>query len=119
MSNQINGHDVEEILKGDFTANGWDGLDSPGGVDEETKKKMQQEQEEIQQAYRAVFDTEPGKKVLEDLLNRTLRKTAWNPQKDEKFGYYREGQNTLMVHIIQQINNALNQETSERKEKVD
>lgn len=71
----------------------------------EQNEKLAQENKEIARAYARVFSSEQGKKVLEDLLDRTLRESVYMPERDnaEMLGHVREGQNSIVRHISQCI----------------
>lgn len=78
--------------------------------------RFQQEQEEIRSSLieecgliDKVFSTPEGKKVLDMLVERTLYRPAWpataidDPQKLMVHGIHREGQNSLVMMLLNAI----------------
>ena len=55
--------------------------------------------------YAAVFNTSAGQKILAK-LKATLESPTWSPDRKPEYGYYREGQNDVIRHIINRINKA-------------
>lgn len=58
---------------------------------------------EISQAYAAIFDTEHGRKALDDLKSWTVDATTWAPGMGHDRGYFREGQNAIVRYILSRI----------------
>lgn len=106
MNNGTQGIDLDELLEGSF-----DGDLEDGGLSEEAKEQK----EEIIDAYGAVFNSKAGRKVLDDLLSRTLRISSWVPGQGEEYGYFREGQNTIASYILNNVNKAMGEETKDSR----
>ena len=82
---------------------GWDGVDSSVTHLERPNTSAQTD---LDIQYKRCFDTEAGKKVLENLRAITIEQPAWIPGADPSFGYAREGQNSLVREIEQRIKRA-------------
>lgn len=85
-----------------MTKSPW-GLD---GIQERTKQATEAQMDEIRKEcsiYAAVFNSSEGQKVL-NVLEKTLNKPTWSPDKGESYGYYREGQNSIIRDIISRVN---------------
>ena len=52
------------------------------------------------------FSTASGKKVLEWLCLHTLESPTWWPAQETSYGYFREGQNSLMRQVKAKIQRA-------------
>jgi hypothetical protein len=80
----------------DLTTPGWEGVnaESPLPVDE-----PENYQQEIDRAIARVLDTADGKLMFDWLVGSYLRQPTWAPGYATDFGYYREGQNTLIREI--------------------
>jgi len=84
---------------------------SPWGIDRinEAKKKQSDEQMDAIKAecsiYAAVFNTSEGHKIMER-LKAVLNSPTWSPEKDTNYGYFREGQNDIIRHIVNRVNKA-------------
>ena len=85
-----------------MTKSPW-GLDNLRELHANASKEQQDAIKDLCSIYAATFNNSNGKKVL-DILEKTLNKPTWDPEKDEKFGYYREGQNDIIRHIFSRIN---------------
>lgn len=81
--------------------NDWDIKPDLQQVAESQKKQY----EENMDFYKA-FGTQSGKKVLEWLTKNTLDSPTWWPSQSEKFGYFREGQNSLVRQLKSKIQQA-------------
>lgn len=56
--------------------------------------------------YLALFATPLGMRVLTDLVQRTLLSGTWSPNVKPRYGFHREGQNSVIEHIISQMRTA-------------
>jgi hypothetical protein len=72
---------------------------------EQVEISRQKQYEENMDFYKA-FSTPSGKKVLEWLTKHTLDSPTWWPSQSEKFGYFREGQNSLVRQLKSKIQQA-------------
>tara|TARA_R100000900_G_scaffold57142_2_gene46422 strand:+ start:63 stop:359 length:297 start_codon:yes stop_codon:yes gene_type:complete len=82
---------------------GWDGVNAENQPTKLTSTNLQRE---LDIQFKRCFKTEAGKKVLEHLINITVRQPAWVPGADPSFGYSREGQNSLVREIEQRMRRA-------------
>lgn len=85
-------------------------MKSPWGIDNlNVQEKNKQQLDALKEEcilYATVFNSQEGIKVLNKLKKLTLEKPTWDPAQPEKYGYYREGQNDILRHIISHINKA-------------
>ncbi len=82
----------------------WDiGKEQPDLAQVELAK---QKDYELNVLFLTTFSTPSGKKVLEWLTANTLDSPTWWPAQSKKFGYFREGQNSLMRQIKAKIQQA-------------
>ncbi|PZQ48888.1 MAG: hypothetical protein DI551_00730 [Micavibrio aeruginosavorus] len=85
---------------------GWDGLlPSDEGAQ---KSELQKQTEDLKRCYVQLFSSPAGKKVLEDLLDRTLRRSCSlaNPAsiaQEAMHSRYRRGENNNVVYILSMI----------------
>jgi len=72
---------------------------------QEEKEKMAEEHRELVRAYADVFSSPQGQKVIEDLLDRTLRESVFMPERENPniLGHIREGQNSIIRYISKRI----------------
>lgn len=80
---------------------GWEGLDAQFGYQKQAATQLDKE-------YLNCFGTETGKKVLQDLENKILNQPSWIPGSNEHYGYFREGQNSVIRDIQNKMRRALN-----------
>lgn len=78
--------------------------------DSQTDKKQVEESDkkayELNHLFATTFGTPSGKKVLEWLVTHTLDSPTWWPGRPPDYGYFREGQNSLMRQIKDKITKA-------------
>lgn len=69
-------------------------------------EKQKQEFKNLNETFAICFNTPCGKKVLEYLENMTTKKPTWIPSSVDSVnnGFYREGQNSIINYINNQIN---------------
>lgn len=72
-------------------------------IEEANKKEY-----EVNHLFHKTFSTDSGKKVLEWLILHTLESPTWWPSQPKEFGYFREGQNSLIRQIKDKIEKAKN-----------
>lgn len=118
-----NGVDVEDLLSGEMDGAGGADFDVFG--DDKVKSELDEKNEELaekqKQAYKdfaRLFSTERGKRVLDFLLNKTIREPVVDPnhQQSEVYAYYRGGQNELMRRIGEFIERGKKLEQQEDEE---
>jgi len=79
---------------------GWDGLDA-------TPQDIKVEPSQLDKSYQRCFATEDGQKVLEHLISVTINKPSWIPGAKKSYGYYSEGQNSIVWDIQGRIRRAI------------
>lgn len=72
----------------------------------EQVEAAKQKEYETDVLFLKTFSTPTGKQVLEWLVTHTLDSPTWWPTQPKEFGYFREGQNSLMRQIKKKIQNA-------------
>ena len=65
----------------------------------------------LDKLYQRVFSSNDGKKLLIHLKKTYLDTPTWTPGYDSSFGYFRDGQNTIIREILIKMKRA----TYERK----
>jgi hypothetical protein len=112
--------DMDEFLDRNFAEDGWTGLEQDEQIRQEQQEKITQELNELAEKYAVVLDndeTSPGRKMFEDLLDRTLRQPTYGIESGmllgspnetiddpEKHALIREGQNQIVRFMLNQIN---------------
>ncbi len=106
-------HSIEglmNMLQGDPKQGGWKNLEHIMEGKPSQEQMMERAQKRYREAkiYHEVFGPKgPGKKVLEDLMNRTIRLATWPNGKPaaeaNNHGFFREGQNSMVMHILAQV----------------
>lgn len=81
----------------------WDFLDTPNL--EQLEDRAEKEYE-LNVSFQNTFSTPHGKKVLAWLVEHTLESPTWWPAQKPEYGYFREGQNSLMRQIQDKIKKA-------------
>jgi|TARA_B100001939_G_C16600862_1_gene470948 hypothetical protein len=79
---------------------GWDGIEF---LDVKSKSETKDTELETNKSFARTFETEEGKKVLEFLINKTLKQPTWVPGGDTSLGFAREGQNSIIREIQTRI----------------
>ena len=82
---------------------GWDGIEF---LDVKSKSETKDTELETNKSFARTFETEEGKKVLEILINKTLKQPTWVPGGDTSLGFAREGQNSIIREIQTRIERA-------------
>ena len=81
--------------------------DIPAQANTEALEKQAEEQHLLDTMYFECFKTPAGKKVIEHLVQNTIRSATWMPSleydKAIAHGFAREGQNALVTLIEQRI----------------
>ena len=106
-------HSIEglmKVLKGDPKQGGWKNLEHmmEGKPSQEQMMELAQKRYKEAKIYHELFGPKgPGKKVLEDLMNRSIRLATWPVDKPaaeaNNHGFFREGQNSMVMHILAQV----------------
>jgi len=78
----------------------WDGIEF---LDVKSKSETKDTELETNKSFARTFETEEGKKVLEFLINKTLKQPTWVPGGDTSLGFAREGQNSIIREIQTRI----------------
>lgn len=112
-----------QALLDQFTGNaGWTEMDS-AALGKILQKQLSQQHARLRKeaiVFRDCFSTPAGRRVLEIMLDETLRRTAWpvaaisNINDLAGFGCFREGQNSIVANIIEAIAYANNSEVKPR-----
>ena len=87
----------------DISTAGWDGVNSHQPEQEEYSAT---DQARIDRSIAVMFDTQQGKEVLDWLQAAFLHQPTWAPGYDTDFGFFREGQNTLIRELLARRNRA-------------
>lgn len=80
--------------------------DIPTETDKGNLEEARQKEYEQNIDFMKTFSTASGKKVLDWLESNTLGSPTWWPSQSEKFGYFREGQNSLVRQLKSKIQQA-------------
>tara|TARA_A100001011_G_scaffold390765_1_gene474880 strand:- start:1806 stop:2084 length:279 start_codon:yes stop_codon:yes gene_type:complete len=91
---------VSNNLPNNQSNDGWEGLDNSNIIKNEPS--------EIDTAFFKAFNTIDGQKVLNYLMHKTTNQPTWTPGNEPSYGYYREGQNSIIKEIQNKINRCKN-----------
>lgn len=102
---------LESLLENEhFAGEGLQELFGDSRTEQISKQQAQQQFDqkmELAEAYQKTLDKQSGyaHMVMEDLLDRTLRQASWDPNREnpQQWGMQREGQNTVVNHIVKMI----------------
>lgn len=88
----------------------WSGVDDQEVLSNQQQKLNRQDQLAISHQFAKCFNTEAGKAVLAKLESMTITIPSWTPEHQNplEFGLMREGQNSLVWHIKERIEESLN-----------
>jgi len=86
-------------------------INSPGweGLDATPNPTAHLEPTDLDKLYHKVFSTEDGKKLLLHLKKTYLDAPTWTPGYENSFGYFRDGQNTIIREILLKLRRAKNE----------
>ena len=87
----------------DISAPGWEGVNAEQPL---PPPQSDTEQGALDRALAHIFDGPDGERVLEWLTSAYLMQPCWAPGYDTDFGFYREGQNTLIREMLMRANRA-------------
>jgi hypothetical protein len=82
---------VAEVI--DISTPGWDGLNAPSPV---PLQYAETEQAEIDRSVARILESEDGQKMMDWLKRSYIDQPCWAPGFSTDFGFFREGQNTLI-----------------------
>lgn len=107
---------LEALLDKAMGGGGWPELNSKtiGQLFDKQLRDQQQALRKDAMIFRECFSTKAGRRVLEIMLDQTLRQATWpvaairNIHDLTAFGIWREGQNALIANIIEAIAMAKN-----------
>ena len=80
----------------DISTPGWDGVNAESPLPLEY---AQTEQAEIDRTIGRVLESKDGKRMMGWLKSAYLDQPCWAPGYDTDYGFFREGQNTLIREI--------------------
>jgi len=86
-----------------ITAPGWDGVNAEPPTQPEYAAT---EQAQIDKALSRMFATKEGEKVMAFLENAYLHQPCWAPGFTTDYGFFREGQNTLIRELQARVKRA-------------
>ncbi len=116
MAGPIIEPNIEALLKkvngGGFAEGGWNAFDDTETqeLNEKQKEEIIARRKELSDAVFSAFNTTSGRRVLEWLLDNTLRRASFHPDNLNAVhrGFFREGQNSIVNSIIVELNFAKN-----------
>ena len=97
---------IESLMK---SSGGWGSLDKTqfGPAAHAHIQEIQEKKYQLALKYQQIFVEGVGEDVLEDLLNKTLRIGTWPTnvafEHATAYGLMREGQNSMVNHIIEMM----------------
>lgn len=87
----------------DINAPGWEGLDAQAP---EAPQYSATDQANIDKLISKMFDTYEGQQVMTWLSSAYLQQPTWAPGYSTDWGFFREGQNTLIRELQTRIKRA-------------
>jgi len=88
----------------DISSAGWEGVNAQSHA--ETPQYSATDQARIDKAIAVMFDSQQGQEVLAWLQEAYLHQPAWAPGYSTDFGFFREGQNTLIRELMARMERA-------------
>ena len=82
---------------------GWEGVEAQPPTQPEYAAT---EQAQIDKAISIMFATEQGEKVMKFLVDAYLHQPCWAPGFTTDYGFFREGQNTLIRELQARVQRA-------------
>jgi len=79
---------------------GWEGLDATPNPNQRI------EPTELDKLYQRVFSSQDGKKLLIHLKTTYLDTPTWSPGYEASYGWFRDGQNTIIRDILTRMRRA-------------
>ena len=87
----------------DINAPGWEGVNAEQPL---PPPQSDTEQGAVDRALAHIFDTPDGERVMEWLTDAFLTQPSWAPGYTTDYGFFREGQNTLIREMVTRANRA-------------
>ena len=81
----------------DLNTPGWEGVNAESPLPVEETENFQRE---LDRCIARLYDTTDGKMFFDWLNGSYLNQPSWAPGYTTDYGYYREGQNTLIREIL-------------------
>ena len=81
----------------DINPPGWEGVNAEAPT---PPVEPERQRNEIDAALNRILESNDGKTVLNWLVGSYLHQPTWAPGYDKDFGYFREGQNTIIREIV-------------------
>jgi hypothetical protein len=82
---------------------GWEGVEVEPPM---APAYLETEQAETDKAISRLFSTEDGQKVMKHLKRAYIDQPCWAPGYATDYGFFREGQNTLIRELMSRIDRA-------------
>ena len=89
----------------DINTPGWEGVNAESPL---PPPESDTAHGKIDRAIARIMDTEDGETVFEWLVGAYLHQPTWAPGYDKDYGFYREGQNTLIREMLVRAEKARN-----------
>lgn len=90
-------------MMSDISAPGWEGVNSHA---EPAPQYSETEQATLDKAIAKTFASASGKITLKWLVGTYLEQPSWAPGYTTDYGFFREGQNTLIREMLMRIKRA-------------
>jgi len=87
----------------DISAPGWEGVNSHAV---EVPQYSETEQAHLDKAIAKTFASASGKIVVKWLVDTYLEQPSWAPGYTTDYGFFREGQNTLIREMLMRVKRA-------------
>ena len=81
----------------DINTPGWDGVNADSPLPPGEGETFQGE---LDRAIRRIHESDDGKMLFDYLVGAFMQQPSWAPGYSTDFGFYREGQNTLIRELI-------------------
>tara|TARA_R110002050_G_scaffold235623_1_gene371522 strand:- start:159 stop:449 length:291 start_codon:yes stop_codon:yes gene_type:complete len=81
----------------DINTPGWDGVNADSPLPQIESETFQGE---LDRSIRRIYESDDGKKLFDWLVGSYLQQPSWAPGYTTDFGFYREGQNTLIRELL-------------------
>ena len=81
----------------DMTTPGWEGVNAESPL---PPAQSEQFQTELDRSIARISQTDDGKRMLDWLCGAFLHQPTWAPGYTTDYGFFREGQNTLIREIL-------------------
>lgn len=111
---------MDDVLKRVGLQSGFSNPIDRQGNEQFVESEGEVKRKKLLRDYAAVFETDAGRNVLEDLLDRTLRCSSTHPggqptlEECTVYGLRRDGQNSIVIWILSQLQAAKGQKATSR-----